>query len=395
MSLIPHLNNNFFILTPLLRQNNHMKNCILIICIIPYLLLCQSNQVLDTIHFDEVEWVDNYTAHKKGSDEPFTGVVTFSGELDYSKGISWHIRDNHYYSTATFVSGKFMGPYTLWYEKGGQKKSETSLLNEQRAEIQLDGPYTEWYKNGQVKTKGSYYYGDIHGLNVSWYENGQMATKITLDRGDPVGIHEAWHENGEKAYKSTYMDNDLISTTEWDENGNKVREWPKADNDNYGLQTFLNECVRVLKSRDHNGIEDLFISKEKYMVYLEKMAKIYGDDDYKNSSNYKEINEGWKEIINYQIMRLGFKEFIEDDALYDQYIKNASVQGMVYDYHLMFDDKQSLKIKWPESINYDVSSAAVVNAKVTLLMMTDNQQYTRTFLLMYEDKTWHFFPYGE
>ena len=365
-----------------------MKKLVLTFLIFPYLLIGQSNPVLDTIHFDDVEWKDYYTAHKKGSDEPFTGVVTFSGELDYSKGISWRLRDNTYYAAANFVLGKFEGPYTLWYEKGGQKKSETSLLNQQRAEIQLDGPYSEWYENGQVKSQGFYYDDDIHGLNVTWYENGQMATKGTFERGDPVGIHTAWHENGVKAYESTYMDDNLISSREWDVNGVVVTEWPQADQDRYGLKTFLNEFVTRSKSKDMASYKDLFPSKGDYLNYIEKLSIYYEDDDFRNSSNFKEINENWDGIIDDFVSRMGY-------IITESILINGTLLAYTYDYDLNLDDKQSLEVKWPESVNYDLSNAHFINAKITLLIGTDDQHYTIPLFLTYLNNNWYVMPMGQ
>lgn len=351
-------------------NNSLIKRLLLIFLIGYYQLFSQTNQVLDTINLNEVEWINSHTAHKKGVEEPFTGIVTFSGDLDYRKGISWRLRDNSYFSAANFVNGKFKGPYTKWYEKGGQKKSEISLLNNQRAEITLDGPSTEWY------------------------ENGQMQSKRTFERGDPIGVHTAWHQNGQKSYEATYIDDEEIKRIEWDANGIKVNEWPKPDKDSYGLKGFFDEFVTILKSRDFNSIENLFMSKDKFFVYMETMAKLYEDDGFKNSSNYKKINEQWKEIINYYIMSFGVKEFLENDLLFDQYIKNGAIQGIVYDYDLKTDDNKTIKVKWPETINYDISSAVVVYADVTILIVSNDQQYTKEFSPIYFNKKWYFIPLG-
>lgn len=364
-----------------------MKTLLLTLLILPYVLIGQSNQVLDTIHFDEVEWIDNYTAHKKGSNEPFTGVVTFSGELDYRKGISWHLRDNTYYSTANVVYGKFEGPYTLWYEKGGQKKSEMSLINQQRAEIQWDGPYTEWYENGQVKSKGFYYYDDFHGLNVAWYENGQMATKRSFERGDPVGIHTVWHENGAKAYEGSYIDNKLISSSEWDVNGALVRQWPETDQDRYGLKPFLNEFVKRSKSKDMAAYRDLFPSKADYLNYIEKWSIYHEEDDFRNSSNFKKINEHWDGIIDYCVGRMGY-------IITENILINGTLLAYIYDYDLGVDDKQSIKVKWPESVNYDLSNAHFINTKITLLIGTDDQHYTIPLYLTNINDNWYVMPMG-
>ena len=375
-------------------NNSLIKRLLLIFLIGYYQLFSQTNQVLDTINLNEVEWINSHIAHKKGVEEPFTGIVTFSGDLDYRKGISWRLRDNSYFSAANFVNGKFNGPYTIWYEKGGQKKSEISLLNNQRAEITLDGPSTEWYENGQIKSKGANYYGDIHGINFSWYEDGQMQSKRTFERGDPIGVHTAWHQNGQKSYEATYIDDEEIKRIEWDANGIKVNEWPKPDKDSYGLKGFFDEFVTILKSRDFNSIENLFMSKDKFFVYAETMAKLYEDDDFKNSSKYKEMIEQWKEFINYYIMSFGVKELLENDLLFDQYIKNGAIQGIVYDYDLKTDDNKTIKVKWPETINYDISSATVVYADVTILIVSNDQQYTMEFSPIYFNKKWYFIPLG-
>lgn len=371
-----------------------MNRLLLLFIIIPYLLYGQKKQALDTISFDKVEWIDHYTAHKKGFEEPFTGVLAFAGELDYRKGISWRLIDNSYFSAANFVNGKFNGTYTIWYEKGGQKKSEISLLNNQRAEILLDGPSTEWYENGQIKSKGENYYGDIHGINLSWYEDGQMQSKRTFERGNPIGLHTAWHQNGQKAYEASYINEKVIKRIEWDTNGIKTNEWPKPDKDSYGLKVFLDEFITILKSRDYNSIENLFMSKEEFLIYAETIAKLYEDDDYKNSSNYKKINEHWKEIINYYIMSFGVKELLENDLLFDQYVKNAAIQGIVYDYSLNMDDKKTTGVKWPETINYDISNNVVVFADVTILIVSNDQKYIMEFSPIYYNNKWYFIPLG-
>ncbi len=371
----------------------------LLLLIFPFLLNSQTDQVLDTISFDEVEWTENYTAHKKGFEEAFTGVVTFAGELDYRRGISWRLLDNGYFSTANFVNGKFNGPYTIWYKKGGQKKSEISLLNEQRAEITLDGPRTEWYENGQLKSKGANYYGDIHGLNFSWYEDGQMQSKRTFERGNPIGIHTFWHQNGHKGYEVTYIDKGEIKKIEWDTNGIIINEWPNPDQDSYRLKGFLDEFVTILKSRDFNSLENLFISKEKFLIYMETMAEFYEDYDYKNDKQlkqFKEINnEQWKEeLVNNYFKRLGVKELLDNDVLFDEYIENAAIRGMKYDYSLMSDNKKTIKIKWPETINYDISNNVVIYADVNILIVSNEKQYEMKFSPSYFNGKWYFTPLG-
>lgn len=70
---------------------------------------------------------DDYFAYEKANNEPFTGVVTFSGKLNFNnnkRGI--FIPDASYVSAATFVSGKINGQYTTWFKK---KWSEEVRIN--------------------------------------------------------------------------------------------------------------------------------------------------------------------------------------------------------------------------------------------------------------------------
>jgi antitoxin component YwqK of YwqJK toxin-antitoxin module len=344
-----------------------------------------STQPRDTADINEMEW-PNYLPHRKGNSKPFTGVITLNGTFNYR---NFRAIYNEYYSAVNFVFGLPKGVYTTWYQKGGQKLSEKSLQEDPMVGgIKLDGPYKEWYQNGQLKSQGAYFLGDLDGALTTWYENGQIERKEQYNRGKPIGMLSRWYENGQKKMEMTYLDDEVIKITEWDQNGNTIKKWPESDKDKHGLKLFLNQFMSVLKSGDFDGIENLFISKEAFSDLMQRM-KIPSTD-----KEYVKINENWSEFMEYSKKRFDFIRATEDDFFYKEYLKNASIISYLYDYQVVKDNENSSDVKWPESINFDLTNALYVYAKVKVSIGTDERPYTIDLPLLYISNSWYINPLG-
>jgi len=147
----------------------------------------------DTIDSKEIEWIDYHTAHKKDNNKPFTGVVTFEGELNYrNKRRGWYIPNSNYFSAVTFVFGEIDGPYTIWNNKNNQKIKEIASLNGVAANITFEGSYTSWHENEQMATKGSLKDGKKDGEYTTWFENGQMSSKGIFINGERRCNAQIW-----------------------------------------------------------------------------------------------------------------------------------------------------------------------------------------------------------
>jgi len=72
-----------------------------------------------------------------------------------------------------------------------------------------------WYVNGQfnyqLKSKNSYFDGEIHGLQESWYEDGKPKKQVNYKNVKYDGLYQCWHandssQNGQLADKHNYID---------------------------------------------------------------------------------------------------------------------------------------------------------------------------------------------
>ena len=79
-----------------------------------------------------------------------------------------------------------------------------------------------------VQRDGLWYEGDSEtpftGVAVEKHENGQKHYEATFKDGKFEGLETAWWENGKKAVERTYKDGALVSETNWDEEGNEIKE---------------------------------------------------------------------------------------------------------------------------------------------------------------------------
>ena len=369
---------------------NHMKKLVFLFLLAPLFLFGQSNQDAtvskDTVGIDEVEWIDYYTLHQKETNKPFTGVVKFDGQLNTgnssrSKRKGRFLQDTSFVSTVNFVSGKAKGIYTVWGKENGQKKSEITLAVVQRSsgyglKLVGNGPYTHWYKNGQMAIKGRFINGKKSSRNRVWYKNGQLKTEAYYNFGTPSGRFIIWDENGEKSYERYFYNRKVIRRIERDKNGKIVKEWPEIDKDSSGLKIFINEVISILKSKDYDALEKLIISKEDFI-------KIQLGDTKKDISNQvKEINEGWSKHISKSMDKT------KKERVWKR-LEKETISTIIYDYKLINKDKSSKKIKWPKSVNFDFTKAALVVAEVTILL-ADYSSWKIKMNLLYVNNRWCF-----
>ena len=60
------------------------------------------------------------------------------------------------------------------------------------------------------------------GQYLLWHENGQKKSEENYKNGKEEGLYTAWYENGQKRCEINYKMGKLISSIEWDEEGNEI-----------------------------------------------------------------------------------------------------------------------------------------------------------------------------
>jgi antitoxin component YwqK of YwqJK toxin-antitoxin module len=336
-----------------------------------------NGKIIKPLDYTQIE-LKNNLAYTKLDNKPFTGVMTFQGEL-MLYDTHYYFKDRLFRGEVSIISGDIEGPYYSWYEENSQKRFEANLKNRK-----LEGSYTSWWYNGNKKEDLSYTYGRKDGIETTWFENGQIMSKGNYNDGDLDGLHTTWNINGIKLYEITYLDNKQIKAIIWDENGNKVKEVPEADKDNFGLRIFLDEFVSILKTRNYDDIEDLIINKENFKNFLSFFGK---------TATEKEFNDEWPQYVSQLIKKV--KKQVDDDFLFVSYFENGTITNVVYDYDIINDDKSNLSLKWPESINYDIASAIFTYADLTLFIENNEDVLKIELRLMYLNNKWCISPMVE
>jgi antitoxin component YwqK of YwqJK toxin-antitoxin module len=298
---------------------------------------------------------DEYLAYAKGNNEPFTGVVTFSGQLNFNRskrGI--FIPHDSYVSAATFVSGMINGKYTTWYVKNGNKKSELTVTGE-RARIKENGPFTQWYPNGQIAATGILKNGQKSGNKTTWYENGQIKSEAYYNNGKPFDKSMTWDETGQNSIESVYYQGAMIKKIWRGKNGQTEKEWPEVDEDNYGLRRFIDDFLSILKAEDYDALKNLFASKEDYIT-----IKLRNKGKEPSNKILESINASWDENVSEKI------NDIKDQLREHNPIEMLGEYNVFYSYELIKENNASQIVSWPNSINYDISAAISVATKIAI-----------------------------
>ena len=161
-------------------------------------------------------------------------------EHSYNKGKSfgptyyWFSNGNMKLCAEYDDNGEFHGDFKVWYENGNL----CSHYNYKHGK--LDGVYKSWYINGNIQTIKEYNNGTHDGKSEHYYENGQLSSKYKFKNGNYEGIRQEWYENGQKksecikgifSYqwnedgkliaKNLYNHDKSMSFCHWHDNGNK------------------------------------------------------------------------------------------------------------------------------------------------------------------------------
>jgi len=377
-----------------------MKTFFLFLLLSTSILIGQSKQTIDTLDVEEIEWIDN-TAQKKGENKPFTGMVTLPGVLNYPRNSKrgWYKPSNEHFSTVTFVSGIFNGAYTKLSKKNGKKVSEFTITghwtkiiphgpytlwyeNDQMADNGIykngkrSGNRTTWYKNGQKKGELNYVNGTQVNKTIGWYENGQIMREGSFQNGKRTGKFIVWDEDGKKSFEPTYYNDKIIKSIERDVDGNILKEWPEVDKDNYGLKLFLNEFASILNSKNYDGLKNLLPSKEDVIS-----AEFLETGKEPSIDELKILNDKLTEIISKEIDEVK-KQVVE----YNYIFENLTINNIIYDYKIINEDNSTNRVKWPKSINYDISTAKYVTAEITIVL----EPYAIAVTAYYLNNKWIF-----
>lgn len=353
----------------------------------------------DTVDMEEIEWKGPLSAYKKGSDKPFTGVIKFSGELDYRyrKGVWWRVRENPFHSTATIVFGKFNGPYTLWYEENGLKRSERNLKSEMRDGITQVGTYTQWYNNGQKefeqRSSGDETRWYKNGQKASeeskngyrrWYENGQLKDKVDLGASG-TSNRTRWYENGEKQSESLVFRGSIVRAKVWDADGNVIDDvQPVKDEDKNKIRSFAENFVYILKKQNYKQLEDLFLPFEKLLETYISEEEVTEEEIKRKSEEIK------RKSIEYDEDKL---EYIRNFKDTEEFYELGKIELVRYNFWILDKDRSRKTIEWPNSINYvPEAQAKYYTAQIQIILYKNNKLDQILLNLLFANNQWYIVP---
>ena len=346
--------------------------------------------LIDTVDMKELELKENIL-YEAGSKKPFTGVMTFTGDLDYGRGDRWRITPGTSKSMATLVFGKFDGPYTIWYENNASKKSEKNLKTNHRGEIDQDGNITQWYKNGQKESEitensearwyenGQIAYEKNNNGFTEWYENGQIRDKLTHGY-NRTSIRNSWFENGDKQAEMVMFRGDVLRGKVWDEEGNVLEEVHHViDNDKNKIKSFAENYVALLKKRNYRKLEELIMPFEKvYGVF----AIIFREKDVSE----EEIRS---KSVEYDASKLKFMRYLKNT--FDTH-EIGEIEMIKYDVSTLHADGSQENIKWPNSINHVPDPTKYSLAKIDVFFYRSTKPDHFRLTLIYVDNQWYLIP---
>lgn len=87
------------------------------------------------------------------------------------------------------------------------------------------GEWTTWHETGELRHRGNYEAGAMHGTWMTWHSNGKLAQRATFDHGEPTGTFTIWDKDGNKKVEGRYLQGKRHgSWVEWDRDGQVQRE---------------------------------------------------------------------------------------------------------------------------------------------------------------------------
>ncbi|WP_051827150.1 toxin-antitoxin system YwqK family antitoxin [Metabacillus indicus] len=101
----------------------------------------------------------------------------------------------------------------------------------------------ELYENGDLAYYCYYYNGFKEGNNVKFHRNGKVKSIDYMIKGQTRGTRKIWYESGELKYEGEFKFGVCLKYTEWDEEGNVMRQKAAPTKEELGLITRLSDSV--------------------------------------------------------------------------------------------------------------------------------------------------------
>ena len=86
------------------------------------------------------------------------------------------------------------------------------------------GQSATFYSNGQQATQIDFVNGKRHGIESRWFEDGTKKFEGRFKDNILVGVFEEWYQNGQRKSQAVWEGGKRESITEWDQNGNLIRQ---------------------------------------------------------------------------------------------------------------------------------------------------------------------------
>ena len=84
----------------------------------------------------------------------------------------------------------------------------------------LDGMHISYHRNGNIKRKGSYTEGKLHGIWVGFDETGNKTYEVEYRNDTLIGRYISWYTTGVIRQKGEYQNNQAVGEwTNFDESG--------------------------------------------------------------------------------------------------------------------------------------------------------------------------------
>ncbi|MBG0972970.1 hypothetical protein F3I02_30800 [Bacillus sp. SRB3LM] len=100
----------------------------------------------------------------------------------------------------------------------------------------------ELYENGNLAYYCYYKNGFKEGNYVKFHHNGKLKSIDYMIKGQTRGIRKIWYESEELKYEGTFKFGVCLKYTEWDKQGNIIRQKVAPTKEELGLITRLSDC---------------------------------------------------------------------------------------------------------------------------------------------------------
>lgn len=185
---------------------------------------------------DEDGWVEEWTAYYYS--DTSGKVVPFK---------KFYI-DGNKLQQGFLKNGKRTGKYTEYY-RNGRIRRQNSYRNGKK-----EGELIRYYENGRKYLQCYYVDGEKNGLQTQWYENGQKQRLSEFVNGYKHGKFTEWYENGLKHIESQFYYDTQLKKTEWDKNGQILKQEIVSDKSRYIWPDLINNTAKF--TTDHSFLNN-------------------------------------------------------------------------------------------------------------------------------------------